>query len=90
MPAGTYSVSAMDGSDRLVCGCVDGSPKRTLVSSTESAVKTAGQGAMTMPKPDLIRLASSNVEAYNAANWQRLSELLAPMSSTTSPERNAA
>lgn len=31
-----------------------------------------------MSKPDLIRLARANVEAYNAADWQRLREVLTP------------
>jgi steroid delta-isomerase-like uncharacterized protein len=31
-----------------------------------------------MATPDLIRLARVNVEAYNAADWQRLKEVLAP------------
>jgi steroid delta-isomerase-like uncharacterized protein len=31
-----------------------------------------------MAKPDLIRLARINVEAYNASDWQRLKEVLAP------------
>jgi steroid delta-isomerase-like uncharacterized protein len=31
-----------------------------------------------MAKPDLIRLARINVEAYNAGDWQRLREVLAP------------
>ena len=31
-----------------------------------------------MAKPDLIRLARINVEAYNASDWQKLREVLAP------------
>jgi steroid delta-isomerase-like uncharacterized protein len=31
-----------------------------------------------MAKPDLIRLARINVEAYNASNWQLLREVLTP------------
>jgi steroid delta-isomerase-like uncharacterized protein len=31
-----------------------------------------------MAKPDLIRLARINVEAYNASDWQQLREVLAP------------
>jgi steroid delta-isomerase-like uncharacterized protein len=31
-----------------------------------------------MSKPDLIRLARINVEAYNASDWQQLREVLAP------------
>lgn len=31
-----------------------------------------------MAKPDLIRLARINVEAYNASDWQQLKDVLAP------------
>ena len=31
-----------------------------------------------MSKPDLIRIARVNVEAYNSSDWQQLSDVLAP------------